>query len=56
MQGAPPLLRIALPPHFSSVVGDQQYLRGVYGLDAETIARRVHTYMEEIHGLAGQVR
>jgi transketolase len=53
LRGAPPLLRIALPPHYSSVVGDQQYLRRVYGLDAEAIARRVHTYLEEAHGLAG---
>lgn len=56
MRSAPPILRIALPPHYSSVVGDQQYLRRVYGLDGETIARRVHTYLEEFHGLAGQVR
>jgi transketolase len=55
-RGAPPLLRIALPAHYTSVVGDQQYLRSVYGLDSEAIARRVRTYVKENRGLAGQVR
>jgi transketolase len=55
-RGAPPLLRIALPARYTSVVGDQHYLRKVYGLDSESIARRVRTYVKESHGLASEIR
>jgi transketolase len=48
-RGAPPLLRIALPAHYTSVVGDQQYLRRVYGLDSEAIARRVRTHVGDMY-------
>jgi transketolase len=47
--GAPPakLIRIGLGARFSSIVGSQQYLRQVYGLDAEAIAARVLTARAE---------
>ena len=44
--------RLGLRVGFSSVVGDQQYLRGIYGLDAEAI---VCTVREKLDG-AGLVR
>jgi transketolase len=56
MPGAPPLVRVALPARFSSVVGDQQYLRTVHGLDPAAVAGRVLTYLRENRGLARQVR
>lgn len=56
MPGAAPLTRIALPPRISSVVGDQQYLRSLYGLDPAAITRRVLKQMEENRGLACQIR
>lgn len=56
MRGAPPLVRLALPAHYTSIVGDQQYLRAVYRIDAAAIAERVCTYVKENRGLAGQVR
>ncbi len=36
-------LRIGLAAGFSSIVGSQEYLRRCYGLDAQSIARRVAT-------------
>jgi len=39
--GHAPLLRIGLPRAFTSAVGSQDYLRSGYGLDAESITRRV---------------
>jgi transketolase len=56
MPGAPPLARVALPARFTSVVGDQNYLREVYGLDPTAVARRVLKHLEEIRGLARQIR
>ena len=56
LPGAAPLVRVALPASFTSVVGDQQYLRSVYGLDPEAVSRRVLAHLEESHGLARQVR
>lgn len=53
---AAPLTRIALPPRIASVVGDQHYLRSLYGLDPTGIARRVLKQLEENRGLACQVR
>lgn len=44
----PPLLRLGLPHRFSSVVGDQNYLRSVHGLTAESIAERVSLRLTEI--------
>jgi transketolase len=42
-----PLLRLGLPPAFTTVVGSQEYLRRLYGLDAasitETIGDRLRT-------------
>ena len=37
----PPLLRIGLRDGFSSEVGDQEYLRQIYGLSPDAIVRRV---------------
>ncbi|MEV6300075.1 transketolase C-terminal domain-containing protein [Actinoplanes sp. NPDC051861] len=60
---AVPLIRIALPAQSSSVVGDQDYLRGAFGLDPESISRRISTHLQERQtrleahrGLASQVR
>ncbi|MEU4692648.1 transketolase C-terminal domain-containing protein [Actinoplanes sp. NPDC023714] len=53
---AVPLLRIALPAQSSSVVGDQQYLRAAFELDAESIVRRVRNHLEANRGLASQIR
>ena len=36
-----PLLRVGLDGDFCCEVGDQEYLRGLYGLDPEAIADRV---------------
>jgi len=36
-----PLLRLATDGNFCSAVGDQEYLRGIYGLDPESIADKV---------------
>ncbi|MEU4563310.1 transketolase C-terminal domain-containing protein [Actinoplanes sp. NPDC023936] len=54
--GGTPLIRIALPPTSSSVVGDQQYLRAAFELDAESISRRVRNHLEANRGLASQIR
>ncbi|BBH71442.1 1-deoxy-D-xylulose-5-phosphate synthase [Actinoplanes sp. OR16] len=51
-----PLLRIALPAQSSSVVGDQQYLRTAFELDAESIIRRVRNHLEAHRGLASPIR
>jgi transketolase len=53
---AAPLARVALPARFTSVVGDQRYLRSVYGLDPAAVSRRVLKHLEENRGLACQVR
>ncbi|XVU30172.1 transketolase family protein [Actinoplanes sp. CA-054009] len=50
------LIRVALPPRFSSLVGDQEYLRGAHGLDPASITHRVLEQMEVNRGLASQVR
>ena len=39
--------RIGLQDCFTTVVGDQQYLRKVYGMDAETIAERAEAWLHE---------
>lgn len=41
------LMRIGLPHRFSSVVGDQDYLRGLNGLTADSIVDRVIKNLEE---------
>ncbi|GAA1582138.1 transketolase family protein [Actinoplanes couchii] len=51
-----PLVRIALPNQSMSVVGDQEYLRGAYELDPESIRRRVRNHLEAHRGLASQIR
>ncbi|MBM4275493.1 MAG: transketolase [Deltaproteobacteria bacterium] len=38
----PPLLRIGLREGFSCEVGDQEYLRKIYGLSTDSIAQRVY--------------
>ncbi|MET0418428.1 MAG: transketolase, partial [Actinoplanes sp.] len=50
------LIRVALPPRFSSLVGDQDYLRRAHGLDPEAISHRVLEQLEVNRGLACQVR
>ena len=39
-------LRIGLEAGFSSIVGSQAYLRQQYGLDAISIAKRIHSLLE----------
>ena len=39
--------RIGLPDCYASVVGDQQYLRKVYGMDAESIAEKAEAWLHE---------
>ncbi|GLY08579.1 transketolase C-terminal domain-containing protein [Actinoplanes sp. NBRC 101535] len=51
-----PLLRIALPPTPTSVVGDQEFLRAHHGLDTASISRRIRERWEAMRGLASQVR
>lgn len=46
--GSCDLMRIGLPHRFSSVVGDQEYLRSLNGLTSEAIADRVSKKLEEI--------
>ncbi|EHR72934.1 transketolase, alpha subunit [Burkholderiales bacterium JOSHI_001] len=43
-----PLLRLALPDAYSSIVGSQEYLRQRHGLDATAIAARVRTAAREL--------
>lgn len=43
-----PLMRIGVPHAFSSVVGDQEYLRAEYGLTEEKIVERVLRKLKEI--------
>jgi transketolase len=50
------LIRIALPARFSSLVGDQDYLRGAHGLDPASITHRVLEQLEVNRGLACQIR
>lgn len=54
-RGAATLLRVGLPHRFSSVVGDQEYLRSLNGLTAEAIATRTIKAMEDNRGLARQI-
>ncbi len=54
--GAAPLTRVALPPRFTSPVGDQNYLRSVHGLDPAAVSARVLKQLEESRGLARQIR
>jgi transketolase len=56
LPGAAPLIRIALPPSFSSLVGDQDHLRRAHGLDPAAISARVLEQLEVNRGLACQVR
>ncbi|GAB2456440.1 transketolase C-terminal domain-containing protein [Nocardioides hungaricus] len=42
-----PLMRVGVPHKFSSVVGDQDYLRGVHGLTRQSIAERVMKRLED---------
>lgn len=51
-----PLIRVALPAKFSSLVGDQDYLRRAHGLDPAAICHRVLEQLEVNRGLASQVR
>jgi len=39
--------RIGLPDCYASVVGDQQYLREVYGMDAKSIAEKAEAWLHE---------
>ena len=40
------LVRIGLEDIYSSVVGSQEYLRSVYGMDAAAITKRVTTELQ----------
>jgi transketolase len=45
--GGAPLLRLGLPHEFSSVVGDQDYLRAQHGLTPHEIARSISTRLNQ---------
>ena len=40
------LLRAGIPDRFSPVAGDQRYLRKLFGLDGETVAERIETWLK----------
>jgi transketolase len=42
------LIRVGLDDSYSSVVGSQEYLRGIYGMDAESIMRRITKAHQEM--------
>ncbi len=46
--GVCPLMRIGVLPRFSSVVGDQEYLRGVHGLTRQAITERAIKRLEDL--------
>lgn len=46
--GRAPLLRLGLPQEFSSVVGDQEYLRARHGLTPDAVADRIAIRLKEI--------
>lgn len=46
--GSAPLLRLGLPHQFSSVVGDQEYLRARHGLTPDAVSDRVSIRFKEI--------
>ena len=41
------LLRVGLNDTYSSVVGDQKYLRKIYGMDSESIVRKIEAALNE---------
>ncbi len=43
-----PVLRLALPDAYSSIVGSQEYLRRRFGLDAETVAAALTNFSAEL--------
>lgn len=45
--GCAPLIRIGLPDHFSSVVGNQDYIRDFYGISAQNIVKRIFKMLEK---------
>lgn len=53
--GAPPRLfrRLGIPDEYPAVVGDQPYLRGIYGLDAAAIATTVRTMLDHQRSTGG---
>ena len=40
------LHRIGMPDRYSSIVGTQQYLRGVYGMDDRAICERTLEWLD----------
>ena len=40
-------LRLGLPSRFNKVVGEQEYLRKIYRLDAESVAERIAEFCRE---------
>ncbi|MFF5296399.1 transketolase family protein [Paractinoplanes globisporus] len=56
LPGSAPLIRVALPARFSSLVGDQDHLRRAHGLDPAAISARVLEQLEVNRGLAAQAR
>jgi transketolase len=48
-----PLTRLGLPPSFTSAIGDQKYLKGLYGLDPDGVIRAIDPLLEHAFGLVG---
>jgi transketolase len=46
--------RLGLPSHFNKVVGEQEYLRKLYGLDADSVANRLRELCQSNAGASGQ--
>ena len=49
--GHAPLKRIGLAPEFISVVGDQEYLRKVHGLDEESVLKTIQKFVGKSIGI-----
>lgn len=46
--------RLGLPSHFNKVVGEQEYLRRLYGLDADSVADRLGEFCQSDTGTSRQ--
>ena len=53
LSGHAPLMRVGLPPSFTSAIGDQKYLKGLYRLDPDSVLRAINPVLEQTLGLVG---
>jgi transketolase len=52
-RGHAPLQRLGLPHQFTSIVGDQAYLRALHGLDEEAVFKKLEMILEKSVGSIG---